>query len=145
MRDNQNLRNALQLAIDPINRVHANTIKLTAQVYNFNDLQALPKELTDFFNEKMNAFREEAQIQIDTVTQNVADLESQIEKYKSLKPESYGLMEMTLKEIFDSVAVIQPLAFPVWQNLLKAFPKHHFSTIIKQVAEQLNDQQDDQY
>ena len=48
-------------------------------------------------------------------------------------------MEMTLEEVFEGVAVIEPLAFPVWQRLLAAFPPHHFSTIIKQVAEQLND------
>ena len=41
MRDNQNLRNALCLAVDPINRQHANAVKLTAQVYNFDDLKGI--------------------------------------------------------------------------------------------------------
>ena len=54
-------------------------------------------------------------------------------------------MEMTLEEIFQGVSIIEPLAFPVWQRLLTAYPPHHFSTIIKQVAEQLNDAQDDTY
>lgn len=54
-------------------------------------------------------------------------------------------MEMSLEEIFHGVTVIEPLAFPVWQKLLAAYPPHHFSTIIKQVAEQLNDGQDDTY
>ena len=52
---------------------------------------------------------------------------------------------MTLEDIFEGVSVIEPLAFPVWQKLLAAFPQHHFSTIIKQVAEQLNGAQDDTY
>jgi len=46
---------------------------------------------------------------------------------------------MSIKEIFEGLTVIEPLAFPVWQNLLSAYPAHHFSTIIKQVAEQLSD------
>lgn len=84
-------------------------------------------------------------MQIDKVTNNISELSKRIEQYKSLKPECYGLMEMTLEEVFEGVAVIEPLAFPVWQRLLAAFPAHHFSTIIKQVAEQLNDAQDDTY
>ena len=53
MRDNQNLRNALCLAVDPINRQHASAVKITAQVYNFDDLKGISPELVDFFNEKM--------------------------------------------------------------------------------------------
>ena len=102
-------------------------------------MQGLQPELVHFFNEKLQIFKEEAQMQIDKVTNNISELSKRIEQYKSLKPEAYGLMEMTLQEIFEGVAVIEPLAFPVWQKLLAAFPPHHFSTIIKQVAEQLND------
>ena len=40
-RDLQNLRNALWLAVDPINRSHAEQVKLTANVYNFNDMEGL--------------------------------------------------------------------------------------------------------
>ena len=61
-RDNQNLRNSLCLAVNPINRSHAGAVKLTAFIYNFNDLEGLPKELVEFFNEKLLTFREEAQI-----------------------------------------------------------------------------------
>lgn len=54
-------------------------------------------------------------------------------------------MDMTLTDIFDGVAVIEPLAFPVWQALMKAFPEHHFSAIIKQIAETLTENNDDTY
>ena len=54
-------------------------------------------------------------------------------------------MDMTLADIFAGVAVIEPLAFPVWQKLMCAFPQNHFSAIIKQVAEQLNDDHDETY
>ena len=52
---------------------------------------------------------------------------------------------MSLAEIFKGMTVIEPGAFPVWQNLLSAYPPHHFSSIIKQVAEQMSDAQDDTY
>lgn len=69
-------------------------------VYNFNDLENLAPELVDFFNEKLQIVKEEAQMQIDKVTSNMSDLFERIEKYKSLKPENYSLMEMSLEDIF---------------------------------------------
>lgn len=69
-------------------------------VYNFNDLENLAPELVDFFNEKLQIVKEEAQTQIDKVTSNMSDLFERIEKYKSLKPENYSLMEMSLEDIF---------------------------------------------
>ena len=48
-------------------------------------------------------------------------------------------MDMTIDQVFEGVAVIEPRAFPVWQAMLAAFPQHHFTAIIKQVAEQLNE------
>ena len=62
-----------------------------------------------------------------------------------LKPVAYSLMEMDLKDIFDGVAIIEPTAFPVWKALLEAFPKGHFSAIIKQIAESLTDDNDETY
>ena len=85
-RDLQNLRNALVLAVDPINRDHAEKVKLTIHVHNFNDMEGLPKELIEFFNEKITIVKEQAQLEIDKVTQNVHQLIQRIEKYKSLKP-----------------------------------------------------------
>ena len=131
--------------MDPVNRAHAEAVKLTINVFNFNDMEGLSQDLKDLFNEKLQIVKEEAQIQIDKVTQNVAQLVDRIEKYKNLRPENYGLMDMTLTEIFEGVAVIEPLAFPVWQALMKAFPEHHFSAIIKQIAETLTDNNDDTY
>ena len=84
-------------------------------------------------------------MQIDRVTMNVADLASKIQKYKNLKPENYGLMDMSTKDIFDGVAVIEPLAFPVWQHLMAAYPENHFAVIIKQIAESIGDNNDDMY
>ena len=52
---------------------------------------------------------------------------------------------MTIDQVFEGVAVIEPRAFPVWQAMLAAFPQHHFTAIIKQVAEQLNEDQDNTY
>ena len=54
-------------------------------------------------------------------------------------------MEMGLESIFEGVAVIENKAFPVWQAMLLAFPPHHFTAIIKQVAECLNEDKDDTY
>ena len=75
-------------------------------VYNFNDLENLSPELVTFFNEKLQIVKEEAQMQIDKVTANVSHLIEKIEKYKSLKPENYSLMEMTLEDIFSGVSII---------------------------------------
>ena len=61
-RDLQNLRNALAMAVDPINRAHAEQVKLTMHVYNFNDLENLSPELVSFFNEKLQIVKEEAQM-----------------------------------------------------------------------------------
>ena len=52
-RDLQNLRNAIYLSGNPINRQHGEAVKLTMNVYNFNDLEGLKPELVDFFNEKL--------------------------------------------------------------------------------------------
>ena len=56
------------LAIDPINRDHAEKVKLTIHVHNFNDMEGLTPELVDFLNEKINIVKEEAQLEIDKVT-----------------------------------------------------------------------------
>ena len=87
-RDKQNLQNALILAVDPINRDHAEKVKLTIHVHNFNDMEGLSPELIDFINEKIMIVKEQAQLEIDKVTQNVHQLVQRIEKYKSLKPQS---------------------------------------------------------
>ena len=52
------MRNALVLAVDPIDRDHAEKVKLTIHVFNFNDMEGIPKELVDFFNEKLNIVKE---------------------------------------------------------------------------------------
>ena len=101
-------------------------------------MEGLDPQLVDLFNEKQQMLKEDAQMQIDNVTNDMHQLSNTIEKYKSLKPENYSLMEMSLSDIFEGVAVIEPLAFPVWTHLLGAYPKDHFSAIIKQVAEQLS-------
>ena len=59
-RDLQNLRNGLYLANNPISRSHAEHIKLSINVYNFDDMKDLDPELADLFNEKVNIMREEA-------------------------------------------------------------------------------------
>ena len=43
----------------------------------------------------------------------------------------YGLLEMTMSDIFEGVSVIEPLAYPVWKAMLSAYPKNHFTAIIK--------------
>ena len=48
--------------MDPIDRRHAETVKLTIHVYNFNDLEGLSPELVALFNEKLLIVKEEAQI-----------------------------------------------------------------------------------
>ena len=93
-RDLQNLRNGLYLANNPISRAHAEHIKLSINVYNFDDMKDLDPELADLFNEKVNIMREEAQMQIDDITKNITSLNSTIDKYKELKPENYELMDM---------------------------------------------------
>ena len=57
-RDLQNLRNALSLAVDPIDRTHAEHVKLTVNVFNFNDLEGLSPELVEFFTEKLLIVKE---------------------------------------------------------------------------------------
>lgn len=59
------------LAVDPINRDHAEKVKLTIHVHNFNDMEGLSPELIDFINEKIVIVKEQAQLEIDKVTQNV--------------------------------------------------------------------------
>ena len=54
----QNLRNALTLADDPIDRDHAERVKLTINVHNFNDMEGLSPELVDFFNERITIVKE---------------------------------------------------------------------------------------
>ena len=40
---------------------------------------------------------------------------------------------------------MEPLALPVWQELMNAYPPNHFSLIIRQIAEALEDEKDDLY
>ena len=65
MRDNQNLRNALYLSNNPVNRIHGEAVKLAANVYNFNDMEGLSLELKDFFNEKVQILKEEFTMQLE--------------------------------------------------------------------------------
>jgi len=48
------------MAVDPIDRRHAENVKLTINVFNFNDIEGLPKEIVDLFNEKLTIVKEEA-------------------------------------------------------------------------------------
>ena len=52
-RDIQNLKNALYLAVNPLDSNHKERIKLAIDVYNFNDMDGLAPEIVDFFNEKL--------------------------------------------------------------------------------------------
>ena len=40
------------LAVDPIDRKHAENVKLAVHVFNFDDVAGLSKEIIKFFNEK---------------------------------------------------------------------------------------------
>ena len=40
-------------------------------MHNFNDMEGLSPELIDFINEKIVIVKEQAQLEIDKVTQNV--------------------------------------------------------------------------
>ena len=60
-RDLQNRDNAMLMVTNPINMQHRETVKLTMNIFNFNDLMGLSPELVEFFNEKMNILREQAQ------------------------------------------------------------------------------------
>ena len=64
-RDLQNRDNAMLMVTNPINMQHRETVKLTMNIFNFNDLMGLTPELVEFFNEKMNILREQAQQQLD--------------------------------------------------------------------------------
>ena len=134
LKDDTNLRSAIHLMTSPIDRAHADVVKLTVNCYNFNDMEGIEPELAEFFNEKIKLMKDEAQLEVDKITQNVSHLYDKIEKYKALKPKHFGLIDMELAEIFSGVAIISPAAFPVWQAFMNAYPRNHFSTIIKQVA-----------
>jgi len=54
-------------------------------------------------------------------------------------------MDMSLETIFQGVAVIEPRALTVWEHLMKSFPPDHFTAIIKNIAEALNENQDETY
>ena len=44
--------------MDPIDRTHAEHVKLTVNVFNFNDLEGLSPELVEFFTEKLLIVKE---------------------------------------------------------------------------------------
>jgi hypothetical protein len=46
----------------------------------------------------------------------------------------FALVDMPLSEIFKAVAIIEPMAYTVWKNLLESFPKSHFSALIFEYA-----------
>ena len=41
------------------------------------------------------------------------------------------MVDMSLEEIFQAVEIIQPAAYPVWEAMIRSFPKDHFMPIIK--------------
>ena len=47
------MKNALYLAVNPLDSNHKERIKLAIDVYNFNDMDGLAPEIVDFFNEKL--------------------------------------------------------------------------------------------
>lgn len=59
-RDIQNLKNALYLAVHPLDSNHAERIKVAIHVYNFNEMEGLDPDLVEFFNEKLQMQKEEA-------------------------------------------------------------------------------------
>ncbi len=49
---------------------------------------------------------------------------------------------MTLGQIFKNIAVLEPQSYPVWNALLKAFPKGHFASLIFEYANQDKDDEE---
>ena len=44
---------------------------------------------------------------------------------------AFKLMELTLKEIFSALAIIQPDPYIVWEALTEAYPEGHFNGVIE--------------
>ena len=52
-------------------------------------------------------------------------------KYKLLTPKTFGLVDLTLKEIFDALALIERDARKVWRNLISSYPTDYFVGVIE--------------
>lgn len=52
-------------------------------------------------------------------------------KYKLLTPKTFGLLDLTLKEIFDALALIETDARKVWRNLISSYPTDYFVGVIE--------------
>lgn len=49
-------------------------------------------------------------------------------------------MDLSLKEIFYSVAIIEPDAYKVWNELSSAYPPAHFDGVIEDTFGQFYDE-----
>ncbi len=46
----------------------------------------------------------------------------------------YAFVDTPLAQIFKSISVVEPNAYPVFKALLEAYPPHHFAALIFEYA-----------
>ncbi len=46
----------------------------------------------------------------------------------------YGLVDTPLSDLFKSISIVEPRAYPVFKALLDAYPPFHFTAVIFEYA-----------
>ena len=115
---------------DRVRSVMSNTLK----VHFFDDEKGIDPSVISYLNMKIGMIRQDCEFEIAKMNLKLKTAESKLKKYELLRPEQYSLMEMSVSDIFEGVAVIEPSAYPVFTALTNAYPQNHFQSVIDEMG-----------
>ena len=82
--------------------------RVALDIHYFNPFEGIDPNTVEMINQRMDDIKHEAEIQI-TATKLLSDQYlHKINLYKQLAPEDYALVDKTLSNIFNNIAIIEP-------------------------------------
>jgi len=92
----------------------------------FNFDEGLDDQICELLTIKIKQVAQEYSALMRDQERTVEAQQSMIGKYKALTPKTFKLVELTMEELFGSIARIHTDAFLVWNHLTTAYPPDYF-------------------
>lgn len=93
--------------------------------------EGLEPAVCDLLNTKLEQVCSGFAAQVVASQKAVDNAQSLVKKYKVLAPKTFKLAELSLTEIFQSLAAIHDNSFEIFNTMLACFPQNYFIGVIE--------------
>lgn len=116
------------------------TIKDYLKVRYFTPTEGIDKNIVEILNSKLKEMKLEYDHRITILSEDCNQMAMKIQAYQELAPDSYGLLDMTLEQIFEGVKTMEKDPEKLWNLLVKSYTRRFFDSIIEsEYKEYLNE------